>query len=211
MPKVPQPAMAWNGKNVMPYNMTNNWQVGDDSDARHMCGWSQQVFKGFANTSNRGKFFLVINCHGIYARAPGGAVVPGFGLNIGQGIERLSDAEHFGLLSGLVDTIIMVACGVGATSVPGGLSTTTPGYVGSDRLALTSGDGMQLMSRIAKAAQATVYAPADIQTCWTKLDNKTTLGFGIIDRPQGALRKWNSQGTLVETVHLPPFDRNEVP
>ncbi len=212
MPTIPQPAMVWNGKNVAPYSMTNSWAVGDDADARHLCGFSQLVFKGLAETSSRKTFHLIINCHGIYAtRAGSTTILPGFGLAIGKGIERLSDAEHFRLLSGYVDTIIMVACGAGATSVPGGLSAATPGYIGTETLAYTSGDGMLLMSRIAKAAQATVYAPADLQTCWTKLDNKTSLPFGVIDRPEGLLRKWNSQGTLVETVHMPPFRPEIIP
>jgi hypothetical protein len=187
---IPQPAMAWNAKNVPgpDYKMWNTWQVDETQTPQHMLEWTAYV----ARTAPGGKLkSLVINCHGIYAKfgcnADGKSCKEGggFGLSIGaEGIHR-KDTQLFGILNPkdgtpLVDDIYLVACGIAQISIPG-----TSG----------DGDGNLFCCAIAKAAGANVYGSTEEQTTglWPYIP------YGKIDGFEGKVYMWKPDGSCILT------------
>ena len=137
MIQIPQPAMAMNSHNVpLPhYRFANTWNVEPNVTPQHLLGWAAYVLKDCRDKAPDNELSLVINCHGFARKGHGG-----YGLDIGTGIRR-ADAVQFKEIAPFVDTIYIVACEAAFIDGPGG-----------------DGDGNLLMSAIAKAAQAHVWA-----------------------------------------------------
>jgi hypothetical protein len=155
---ISQPAMALNSVDAPGphYKMWNSWEVSKSVSPSHILGWTATV----AKKATGGKLkALIINCHGSPAS---------LGLGTGIGWSQIS---LFSSLSGLVDEVYIVACGV--------VSFTGPG------------DGNLFCGAIAKSAKTYVYASSDTQTTglWPYIP------YGKIDGFEGKVWKWHPDGS----------------
>ena len=171
MIKISNPAaMALNAYDVPPpwYRMTNTRQVAKDVAPRDLLNNVASVLKDLkAKFGTPGT--LIINCHG-------GSSPPKLG--IGTGITK-PDVVHFQKIAPYVSDIIIIACNAARAN------------------ANQKFDGMDLMSLIAKTANASVTAATEIQ--WPEtgpVADPNWLPVGYIDDWEGPVMYFNNKGDV---------------
>ncbi len=184
MISIAQPAMALNAENVPgpDYKMWNTRKVEKKEDPV----WVMKNVATVARSATGARLkSLVINCHGYYGVVKtrkywfdetGG----GFGLSLGQGITRVNVEAVFREITGLVDTIWIVACGAAQISTPGG-----------------GGDGNLFCCAIAKTVGCDVYASTDKQSTWLL----PSVPYGKIDGYEGKVYRYKSDGSAELTAY----------
>ncbi|HEY0715123.1 MAG TPA: hypothetical protein VGF45_20755 [Polyangia bacterium] len=136
--------LAGTAPNIAP----NTFKVNGNTQLTNALGWIRSYAK-----SNRGLTRLSIMCHGntggLYDNAAGMSTFDlGFGLQLCREGLNLSNVHLTGVLEGLVDVIILYACGP---------AHTRPGFRN------TAADGQRLCAEIAGWTNAEVIAAVETQ------------------------------------------------
>jgi hypothetical protein len=182
MIEIPQPSIAFNAADApgTKYKMWETWDVPGHATVDQIV---ERAVVLATYSGNRVKC-LVINCHGGYSnkRADGSEKAistGGFGFCIGEGI-TLKNVNKFSRLNGLVDCIIIVACGAAYISNKGG-----------------HGDGDLLCKELAKAAIAPVIAPKTMQ-----IERFIKMPDNHIDNFEGLVVRYSKSGGLEDSSLL---------
>lgn len=172
MIEIPQPSIALNSHDVpgTRYEMWETWDVPSNVSVDTIVT-TVGVLASFTDEKIK---CLIINCHGNYGKASGKSIsTGGFGFSIGTGIDS-SNVSRFSKLYGLVECIVIVACGAAYITNPG-----------------TRGDGDLLCKNLAKAAGAYVIAPKTLQ-----IERVIKMPENHIDNFEGLVVRYNKSGAL---------------
>ena len=173
----------------------NTFRISEKNRVRHVFGWISQYARSSGGLSR-----LMIMCHGLESGVEDGiegvsTTDLGFGLHFGKEGLTLANVAEASVLKGLVQTIVVYACGP---------ARTRRGFAG------TQADGRRFCSEFAAYADAELFAPSDTQYYSMGPPNdflRRIFGIGpqdIIDFGpwEGRLSRFSPDGTITEVSSL---------